>query len=260
MLRCSNLTLQRGGKRILHRLDWQVAAGEVWGVLGANGAGKSSLLLCLAGLLPAAAGEVHLLGRPLAAHRPRERACSLGFLAQDQTADLPIRLRDWLLLSRYPKQGLWGRQRLCDLAKVAQVLEQTQLTPLASRYTCELSGGERQRMALAGLLVQAAPWLVLDEPTNHLDLHQQMSLLPQLIAASCGGGGALVMSLHDVNLAEQFCSHCLLLFEGGEIAAGPVAQVLTAEAISRIYRHPIEVILGPSGRVFVPRRLVESLK
>ena len=56
--------------------------------------------------------------------------------------------------------------------------------------------------------------MLLDEPTNHLDLHHQMTLLPPLIAASQRGGGALVMSLHDVNLAEQFCSHCLLLLEG----------------------------------------------
>jgi iron complex transport system ATP-binding protein len=63
------------------------------------------------------------------------------------------------------------------------------------------------------------------------------------------------MSLHDVNLTAQFCSHCLLLFGGGEVLAGPVQQVLTASAISRIYRHPIDLIKGPSTRVFVPRRL-----
>ncbi len=255
MFELAQLVLKRGGKPITQGLDWQVAAGQVWGVLGANGAGKSSLLLCMAGLLPADMGEIQLLGRPLKAFGAKERACHLGFLAQDQTADLPIRLRDWLLLSRYPHQGLWGLVRPQDQARVDEVLAQTQLLELAGRYTCELSGGERQRMALAGLLVQEAPWLLLDEPTNHLDLHHQMSLLPQLIEASCGRGGALVMSLHDVNLAAQFCSHCLLLFGGGEVLAGPVDQVLTASAISRIYRHPIDLIEGPSARVFVPRRL-----
>lgn len=254
MLELSNLSLQRGARPILSGLNWQVAAGEVWGVLGANGAGKSSLLLCMAGLLRPAAGDVQLLGRPLKAYRPRQLARLLSFLAQDQAADLPIRLRDWLLLSRYPQQGAWGKQQPEDRARVEEILALTELTHLAARWTSELSGGERQRMALAGLLVQEAPWMLLDEPTNHLDLHHQMRLLPLLIAASQQGAGALVMSLHDVNLAEQFCSHCLLLLAGGEVAAGPVAEVLSADAISRIYRHPIEVIQGPTGRVFVPRR------
>lgn len=254
MLKLSNLSIRRGARLLVSGLNWQLAAGEVWGVLGANGAGKSSLLQCMAGLLPSAAGEIELLGRPLGAYPSRQLARLVSFLAQDQAADLPIRLRDWLLISRYPQQGLWRHHQPVDEACVEEVLAQTDLQHLASRWTSELSGGERQRMALAGLLVQGAPWMLLDEPTNHLDLHHQMTLLPPLIAASQRGGGALVMSLHDVNLAEQFCSHCLLLLEGGEVLAGPVAQVLNAEAISRIYRHPVDLIQTPDGRVFVPRR------
>lgn len=256
MLRLSNLRLERGAKPILQALTWQVAAGQVWGVLGANGAGKSSLLQALVGLLPVAGGAIEWLGRPLQHWHPRERASRLCFLAQDQIADLPIRLRDWLLLSRYPQQGRWGRESAADRAVVDAVMQRAHLSHLADKWTSQLSGGERQRMALAGVLVQQAPWMILDEPTNHLDLHHQMTLLPQLIEASHSGGGALIMSLHDVNLAEQFCSHCLLLLADGQTLAGPVAEVLTAESISRIYRYPIEVITGPMGRVFVPQRQV----
>ncbi len=254
MLKAVDLSITRGTLPVVAGLNWQVSAGEVWGVLGANGAGKSSLLLCLAGLLTPSAGAVYLMGRPLGQFARRQLAGSLGFLAQDQAADLPIRLSDWLLLSRYPHQGPWGRAQPQDSTRVEEVLAQTELTALADRWTSELSGGERQRMALAGLLVQAAPWMILDEPTNHLDVHHQMTLLPRLIAASSGSGGALVMSLHDVNLVEQFCSHCLVFIDGAEPLAGPVGQVLTAQSASLMYRHPIEVVQGPHGRIFIPSR------
>jgi iron complex transport system ATP-binding protein len=254
MLKLTDVELFRGGKCLLNNLHWQIAPGEVWGLLGANGAGKSSLLLAMAGLLVPSQGQIQLYSRSIRNYPARELARSIAYLAQEQQADFPIRVRDWAMLSRYPHQDLWGRSSAQDHTHVDYVLAQTQLSCYANRWLSELSGGERQRLALAGVLVQQAPWMLLDELTNHLDIHYQMQLLPQLIAASREGGGALIMSLHDVNLAAQFCTHCLLMLGEGVYLAGPIAQVLTAEHISRLYKHPVAAWQSPNGLVFFPER------
>jgi iron complex transport system ATP-binding protein len=254
MLELINVDLSRSGKCLVKNLHWKILPGEVWGLLGANGAGKSSLLLAMAGLLDQCHGQIQLHGRNIKDYPARDLARSIAYLAQEQQADFPIRVRDWAMLSRYPHQGLWGRSSEHDHTRVDYVLAQTQLSAYATRWMSELSGGERQRLALAGVIIQQAPWMLLDEPTNHLDIHYQMQLLPQLIAASRECGGAVIMSLHDVNLAAQFCTHCLLILGEGVCLAGPITEVLTAEHISRLYRHPVAAWQSPNSLVFLPER------
>ncbi|MEY4589268.1 MAG: hypothetical protein RL497_1344 [Pseudomonadota bacterium] len=258
MFNLEALSLSRGTKCLLQNLNWRIAPGEVWGLLGANGTGKSSLLLAMAGLLRSGvqlSGYIQLNGLELQRVPPRQLARTLAYLPQEQRADFPIRLRDWAMLSRYPHQGLWASVSAQDHHRVDEVLAQTHLTALAARWVSELSGGERQRLALAGVLIQDTPWMLLDEPTNHLDIHYQMQLMPLLIEACQTRAGGMVVSLHDVNLAAQFCTHCLVLLGDGEYLAGPIAEVLTAEHISRLYRHPVTAWQTPAGWVFLPERV-----
>jgi iron complex transport system ATP-binding protein len=252
MFKLSHCTQVRAGKTLFGGLNWQIEPGQVWGILGANGVGKSSLLMSMAGLLPLSAGRIELNSKSVHALAPKNLARQVAYLAQEQLAEFPIRVWDWAMLSRYPYQGTWGRITQADKQVVEDVLAQTQLADLSQRWVGELSGGERQRLALAAVLIQQAPWMLLDEPTNHLDIHYQMQLLPLLISASLNLGGALVMSLHDVNLAALACSHCLLLLGDGSFVLGTKQDVLTQENISRLYQHPVDAWHSPQGIVFQP--------
>jgi iron complex transport system ATP-binding protein len=114
-----------------------------------------------------------------------------------------------------------------------------ELLALSRRPIQTLSGGERQRLALATLLTQAPALYLLDEPTNHLDLRQQMLVLKQLRLELDAGGKALLMALHDINMAAAWCSHALLLYPDGRWQAGPAEQILTAPALSDLYGCPV---------------------
>lgn len=234
-----NLDIHVGAVHICKQLDWQMQREQVWGVLGINGSGKTTLLHTLAGLREPNAGYVALNEQPLSDLSRRNIARRLGILLQDQHEEFPGTVFESALSGRHPHLHAWQFESSADKALVMQALETVGLRELAQRNVLTLSGGERQRLAVARLLVQSPQFWLLDEPHNHLDPHQQIILLDQIIHHVREQQHSLCMSLHDVNLANRYCSHLLLLFDNAEVIAGPVEEVLSEENLSRLYGHPM---------------------
>jgi iron complex transport system ATP-binding protein len=248
LLRTRGLTVTVGEHTICRDLDLAVANGERWALLGGNGAGKTTLLHSLLGLHTELEGTVELAGETLAQLRRRRIAQLAGLLPQDSSDPFPASVLETALIGRHPHLGPWQWEGAADYAAARQALAEVGLEALEDRDVGTLSGGERRRLALATLITQdPAVWL-LDEPTNHLDLHHQVTLLQRVASRSTG---ATLMSLHDVNLAERFCSHTLLMFGDGETLAGPVEQTLDTAALSRLYQHPIRRLDDGERRVFI---------
>jgi iron complex transport system ATP-binding protein len=240
MLKATQLDCARGGCRILQGVDFTLAAGEVIAVLGTNGAGKSTLMATLTGELGAQAGSVALDGRPLASWSASERARRLAVLPQTSTLAFPFVCEEVVSMGRMPHDtGMERDRQIIDLALAA-----ADATHLRSRDYLTLSGGERQRVHLARVLAQI--WdvpdacLLLDEPTASLDLaHQQMALAQARSVA--GRGGAVLVILHDLNLAARFADRILLLDRGRMLALGSPWQVLEAERIHSVFGVTVHV-------------------
>ncbi|VXB40907.1 Hemin import ATP-binding protein HmuV [Pseudomonas sp. 8AS] len=245
MLRARNLAVQRGSCTVLADVDLQLHPGEVLGVLGPNGAGKSSLLGALCGELKAARGEVSLAGRPLAEWPGPERARRLAVLPQSSTLSFSFTVEQVVGLGRLPHAS--GRQR--DDEIVGEALRAADAAHLAGRSYLALSGGERQRVHLARVLAQLWPGaagqtLLLDEPTSMLDpLHQHTTL--QAVREFAGRGAAVLVILHDLNLAARYCDRILLLQHGRPHALGTPETVLDAAGLEAVFglrvliqRHP----------------------
>lgn len=252
LLQAHSLTVAIGGRTLCRTLDLTLAPGEVWGLLGGNGAGKTTLLHTLAGLRSADSGTVTLGSEPLAGLSRRRCAQQLGVLLQDETSAFPATVLETVLQGRHPHLGPWQWETDEDRALARAALEQVELSDLAGRRLDQLSGGERQRLRIATLLVQAPRVWLLDEPTNHLDLHHQVSMLALLSTRARDGGGALLMSLHDLNLAARFCDRLILLHPDGEPEQGASDALLTPDRLSRLYGHPIRRLETEAGAVFVP--------
>ena len=246
------LTVSIGGRLVCRDLDLVVEAGSRWAILGMNGVGKTTLLSTLAGVRAGAAGEILLDGAALAGMAPRQRARRLGLMAQEDNfhvSDPELSVLDVALLGRLPHLDWWRAETAHDIELAQQALAAVGLAELAGRRAAMLSGGERRRLALAALLAQEVPLCLLDEPTSHLDLHQQVALLDLLIGWN---GRTLLMTLHDVNLALRFCTHVLLLFGEGAWCAGRAEEMLSADALSRLYGHPVTAVAGPRGPLYFP--------
>jgi iron complex transport system ATP-binding protein len=252
LLETRALAVEIAGKTVCTGLALRVARGERWAVLGVNGIGKTTLLRTLAGLRAPRTGEIVLDGEPLPALNGRERARRRGMLFQSEHDEFEATVVEAVLAGRHPHVAAWAWESPADVAAARAALERVALAGLDARRLGSLSGGERRRVAIAALLAQDPALMLLDEPTSHLDLHHQVAILDVLAAPATPHGKALVMSLHDVNLAARYCTHALLIFGGGETEQGPVPEVLAPATLSRLYSHPVARIDGPRGPVFAP--------
>ncbi|MEX0951999.1 MAG: ABC transporter ATP-binding protein [Gammaproteobacteria bacterium] len=248
LLSTRQLSVSIGGRTLCENLDLSITAGQTWAVLGANGAGKTTLLHTLAGLHPAAAGEINYLDRPLASWSARALACIRGILLQDSQDAFPATVLETVLTGRHPYLRFWEFEGAADQALAESLLQDVELQAMAMRRTDTLSGGERRRLAIATLLAQNPQIFLLDEPANHLDLRRQLVLLELMQERCFAKQGALLMSLHDINMALRMCSHALLLFEN-ETLAGPVAEVLTLANIEKLYGCRMKTI-NDNGTLF----------
>lgn len=222
--------VSRGGRALVRELSLRLEPGQRWALLGGNGAGKTSLLHALAGLLPRA-GRMSLDGRDLDGG-PEARA--VGLLLQEPEAAMSITVREAVAAGRYPWRGPWQGLDGGDGAAVDAALARLSLGQLAGRPLDRLSGGERRRVQLALLMAQDPALWLLDEPMNHLDWRWQAEA-ECVLAGAAGAGRVLMVALHDLNLAERLCSHALLLEGGGRWRAGPLREVLSEAAASALY-------------------------
>jgi iron complex transport system ATP-binding protein len=252
MIGTHGLLLKAGARTLVKDLDWQVAPGECWSIIGRNGAGKSTLMKTLAGLRDPDGGTVALLGRPLPAWPLYELARQRAFLAQSRSDAFAYTAIETVLAARHPYHADRYWENSDDHQVAHRALAAMEVLELAERDVRSLSGGERQRVAIAAMLAQDTPLLLLDEPANALDLAHQVSTMALLTRLCREQGKTVAMIGHDLNLAHRASSHALLLMGDGEWLAGPVEQVMQADILGRYLGQPIDVIEHGARRIFIP--------
>ncbi|WP_314456336.1 heme ABC transporter ATP-binding protein [uncultured Microbacterium sp.] len=248
VLRARGISVDVGGRRVLDAVDLDLAAGEMVVLVGPNGAGKSTLLSVLAGDRVPAAGSVELEGAALASWPVAERARRRSVLTQNNEVSFPFIVRDVVRMGRAP----WRRHAAAsrDDAAVAEALVAGEVQAFADRPVTGLSGGERARAAFARSYAQECGIALLDEPTASLDIRHQHRVLARTRDRVDAGGSAVVV-LHDLGLAAAYADRIALLEHGRLVADGPPRDVLDPDLLTRVYRHPIDVVAGPRGALLV---------
>ena len=235
MLEASNITINYGTRIAVADVSLRVVPAEIVAIVGANGAGKSSLLRALNGTIQPSHGSVLLDAKPLSSYSRRAVGKRIAVVAQEAMLAFPVSVMGYVLGGRYAwSGGVWGWESERDLEIATEVLRETELADFSARLMNELSGGERQRAVLARALATAAGILLLDEPTANLDLAHQAAML-RLVRSRCDKNGtAAVIVTHDINLAAEFADSIVLLKNGRMVADGNPQAVLTEELLGEV--------------------------
>lgn len=233
-LEAAGLGLQADGKTILEHASFCLAPGVLTAVLGANGAGKTSLLRTSLGIIRPTAGIACIDGEDTTLIQPSSRARKVAYLPQLRPLAWPNRVRDVVALGRFAHGAALGRFGQTDRAAIERAINACDLLHLADRQCNTLSGGELARVHCARAFAAEAPLLIADEPIAALDPRHQFRILDLIRAFVDDGGGALLV-LHDVALAVRYADRLIWMKEGRVIAEGSVKDTLTSELLANTY-------------------------
>lgn len=244
LLEAKGVTFEVGAKPLVSGVDFQLRTGEFVALLGPNGAGKSTLLKLLCGQLRPTRGEIFFAGRSLGDWSRPDLARRRAVLPQSASVPFDFTAMDIVLMGRSPH----GDARACD-ALARETMKKTECLHLAERTVTTLSGGEMQRVHLARVLVQIARrkepvCLMLDEPISNLDPAHQHGAL-HIARSLAAAGEAVLVVLHDLNLAAQYADRLVLMKGGSIVASGPPRDVLTVETVARVFDVKARIATSP---------------
>jgi manganese/iron transport system ATP-binding protein len=228
----------RNGHTALKDASFAIPRGSIAALVGVNGAGKSTLFKAIMGFVPAAKGEISLLGRSV---KDALKAGLVAYVPQAEEVDwsFPVLVQDVVMMGRYGHMGLLRRAKAADHAAVAQALERVGMQDFRTRQIGELSGGQRKRVFLARALAQNGQVILLDEPFTGVDVQTEEAIIT-LLRALRDEGRVMLVSTHNLGSVPEFCDQTILV-KGTVLAYGPTAQIFTQEnlqmAFGGVLRH-----------------------
>lgn len=229
-----------------------LAEGAFAGIIGPNGSGKTTLFRGISGTLPLKKGRVRLDGADLSMLTWKEKAQILAIVSQfSETASMTV--EEYVLMGRLPyRRRFQFFDTKEDIETAHQVMRLTNTYRLRSQPMNELSGGERQMAHIACALSQHPRLLLLDEPTSHLDITHQMQFMNLIQRLNEEMKLTVIMILHDLSLAAEYCDYLLMMKEGFEFCQGTPEEVITYQHIESVYQTAVIVNTNPiSGKPVV---------
>jgi ABC-type cobalamin/Fe3+-siderophores transport system ATPase subunit len=236
VLEAHNLSLRyERGEAVLRDVSLTVERGEVLGIVGPNGAGKSSLLRVLAGITTPSEGTVTVVGDNLRTLAKSVLARRVSLVSQREQVASGMTVDDMVSLGRAPYTGWLGALSSRDRAHITEAMRWCDITHLASRDYNTLSGGEQKRCVIARALAQDTPILLLDEPVASLDLMHQSTICTLFAERARDHGVAVVVVLHDLNIAARYCNKLLVLRAGTPQPATHVTDVVSKQQLQTVF-------------------------
>lgn len=220
------------GHTALRDASFETPAGSITALVGVNGSGKSTLFKAVMGFVPLSAGQVQVLGLPVA-QAMRQRL--MAYVPQSEEVDwnFPVLVQDVVTMGRYGHMGFMRLPRQADRAAVRQALERVDMSALAGRQIGELSGGQKKRVFLARALAQQARVILLDEPFTGVDVKTESAII-DLLRQLRDEGCVILVSTHNLGSVPEFCDRTALI-QGTVLACGPTAEVFTRANLERAF-------------------------
>lgn len=220
----------------LSDINFEIPKGSFAGIIGPNGSGKTTLFRAITGILPLKSGQILLSGKNLKAFSLRQRAQNIAIVSQFiEAGDMSV--EDYVLMGRIPYHNRFNFFETDeDFAIARKYMELTDTWRFKDQLMSELSGGEQQLAGIARALTQQPELLLLDEPTSHLDITHQVHILNVLQQLNQETGLSVLMVIHDLNRASEYCDRLILVNQGRIHTQGVPEEVLTFRNIEDVYQ------------------------
>ncbi len=221
--------------------------GELVGLVGANGIGKSTLLRTLSRVQPALHGNIFISDKELTSYKPIELASQLSIVLTEQIASKNITVQELVALGRQPYTNWVGKMNEQDIEKVRKAIEVTHISDLVTKRCFELSDGQLQKVLIARAIAQDTPFIMLDEPTTHLDVYHKAYILKLLKRLAFETKKTILFSTHEIDFAIQLCDKMIVMnTEGFEF--GRPKELVQARAFSGLFPEDLILFDAKSGR------------
>ena len=248
-LSLKNVTLGYGETIVLSGIDIEILSGEVIGIVGPNGCGKSTLIKGITRVIPLKGGDILLNEKSIKGISQNDIARTVAVVPQSAVLPEAFTAFEIVLMGRTPHMKFLEYEGQKDVDIAVKAMKMTDTIHLAQRRAGELSGGEKQRLTIARALAQKPGIILLDEPTSHLDINYQIETL-ELISELCKKEGwAVLAALHDLNLAAQYCDRIIMLNKGRIFNEGTPCEVVTAVNVKRVYGADVCISSHPVNRL-----------
>lgn len=230
------ITVGYGKRNVLTNQSVHIHSGQTTGLIGPNGSGKSTILKSISGIKPIEHGRISVEGQDIGVLNPKQRAKQIAYLEQAPTVPGDLTVKSMVKLGRYAYcHGLFGKDEHGE-TQIKKAMVEAQVAELANRRIDALSGGQRQRAFIAMTLAHNSPVIMLDEPTTYLDLTHQLDVLNLLKHLNHTQDKTVVLVLHDLNQAAQYCDQLICINEGQVVKTGTPKEVLTEELLADIFQ------------------------
>lgn len=236
-------------KPVLNAVSLELRRGEILGVVGPNGVGKSTSLKILSGYIRPLSGEILLGGVPVRDMSDRERARRLALVPQNVYAPVPFSVADVIRMGRRARLSRFSRLSFSDHEVIADTIDGFELGSIAERPISELSGGERQKTMIAAALAQEPEVLLLDEPTSHLDIGNSARVMQTLLEWRRVKNASLLLVTHDVQTAARCCDRIIMLSGGSVLTQGRPSEVLTVDILRQVYGRGVVMHTNPDDNL-----------
>jgi iron complex transport system ATP-binding protein len=262
-----NVWLGYSRKEVLKDISFKVIPGEIVGLIGPNGCGKSTIIRALSRVISPYQGKILLDKKDITCIPRQELARKLGVVPQIPLLPSTFTAFEAVLMGRNPHLGLFQHEGIKELDIAWRAMEKTKIQHLARRRVGELSGGEIQCVVVARVLAQETKAILLDEPTANLDIGRQIEILDLFNNLCVENNLTILAALHDLNLASQYCARLVLIKDGHIYAQGTPGEVITSQNIKEVYgvndcvySHPINgrpTVLVKGSKSYNPGKVME---
>jgi len=250
LMAAENISFTYETSLVFKDLSLSVQKQNFIGLIGPNGSGKSTLLKIMGGVLKADSGSILFKNSSVSKINKKLFAQSVSWVPQEHPMVFPFKVSEIIMMGRHPYISAFSFESKEDYDITRRAMETTMTSQFADRYFNEISGGEKQRVMIASALAQNPEMMLLDEPTSALDLKYQIQILNILKNLNANHDMTLVIAMHDLNLASQFCNRLILLNEGKIVRDGTPEQVLEKNVLEQVYGIDIDLSIR-DGHIMV---------